>query len=193
MTQDSNITDPSTSTDSAEIKREAQNLGDTARDVGKEAYNRISETGVKKTEQVKDGAASEIDNVSSALRSAAEKSREGSPQERTFGQAAEALADFSDTVRNKDLGQLVSDVNSFARKNPMAFLGGAALLGFAATRFAKASSNATGYETSGIAQDSATPNNPVTSTRGEGMPASPAVNTMARPSDTITPASKEHF
>lgn len=191
MTQDSTITDQSKTTDGTEIKREAQKLSDTARDVGKDAYNRISEAGTQKTEEVKDGAASEIDNISSALRSAAEKSREGSPQERTFGQAAEALADFSDTVRNKDLGQLLSEVNTFARRNPMAFLGGAALLGFAATRFAKASSSSP--DTANATGNHAMSNTSVTSAPSAAMPAAPAVNTMPRPSDTVTSTSKEQF
>ena len=191
MTQDSTITDRSKTTDGTEIKREAQKLSDTARDVGKDAYNRISEAGTQKTEEVKDGAASEIDNISSALRSAAEKSREGSPQERTFGQAAEALADFSDTVRNKDLGQLLSEVNTFARRNPMAFLGGAALLGFAATRFAKASSSRP--DTANATGNHAMSNTSVISAPSAAMPAAPAVNTMPRPSDTVTSTSKEQF
>lgn len=191
MTQDSTITDRSKTTDGTEIKREAQKLSDTARDFGKDAYNRISEAGTQKTEEVKDGAASEIDNISSALRSAAEKSREGSPQERTFGQAAEALADFSDTVRNKDLGQLLSEVNTFARRNPMAFLGGAALLGFAATRFAKASSSRP--DTANATGNHAMSNTSVTSAPSAAMPAAPAVNTMPRPSDTVTSTSKEQF
>lgn len=189
MTQDSTITDQSKTTDGTEIKREAQKLSDTARDIGEDAYNRISEAGTQKTEEVKDGAASEIDNISSALRSAAEKSREGSPQERTFGQAAEALADFSDTVRNKDLGQLLSEVNTFARRNPMAFLGGAALLGFAATRFAKASSNSP--DTANATGNHATSNTSVTSAPSAAMPAAPAVNTMPRRSDTVTSTLKE--
>ena len=191
MTQDSTITDRSKTTDGTEIKREAQKLSDTARNVGKDAYNRISEAGTQKTEEVKDGAASEIDNISSALRSAAEKSREGSPQERTFGQAAEALADFSDTVRNKDLGQLLSEVNTFARRNPMAFLGGAALLGFAATRFAKASSSRP--DTANATGNHAMSNTSVISAPSAAMPAAPAVNTMPRPSDTVTSTSKEQF
>lgn len=191
MTQDSTIIDQSKTTDGTEIKREAQKLSDTARDVGKDAYNRISEVGTQKTEEVKDGAASEIDNISSALRSAAEKSREGSPQERTFGQAAEALADFSDTVRNKDLGQLLSEVNTFARRNPIAFLGGAALLGFAATRFAKASSSSP--DTANATGNHAMSNTSVTSAPSAAMPAAPAVNTMPRPSDTVTSTSKEQF
>ena len=190
MTQDPNLSNSSASTDGDEIKREAKNLGDNAREVGKDAYGRISEGAAEKSEQVKDGAASEMENISSALRSAADKSRAGSPQERTFGQAAEALADFSDMVRNKDLGEMLSDVNGFARRNPLAFLGGAALLGFAATRFAKASST----------PDSDTPrstmNDPTAPRPASGMPVSPAINTgrdtAGNPSDTITTASKEH-
>lgn len=190
MTQDPNFSNASASTDGAEIKREAKNLGDTAREVGKDAYGRISEGAAEQSELVKDGAASEMENISSALRSAADKSRAGSPQERTFGQAAEALADFSDMVRNKDLGEMLSDVNGFARRNPLAFLGGAALLGFAATRFAKASS------TPDSDASRSTMNDPTAPRPASGMPVSPAINTgrytAGNPSDTITTASKEH-
>ncbi len=195
MTQDPNLSNASASTDGAEIKREAKNLGDTAREVGKDAYGRISEGAAEQSEQVKDGAASEMENISSALRSAADKSRAGSPQERTFGQAAEALADFSDMVRNKDLGEMLSDVNGFARRNPLAFLGGAALLGFAATRFAKASSTPD-RDTPRSTMPRSTMNDPTAPRPASGMPVSPAINTgrdsAGNPSDTITTASKEH-
>ena len=85
--------------------------------------------------------------MASAMRTAAEEMRSGSPQERTFGQIAEGIADVSDAMREKDLSTMVQDVSAFARNNPLVFLGGAALIGFAATRFAKAS----GEQTSGIA------------------------------------------
>ena len=65
--------------------------------------------------------------------------RSGSAQERTFSQIAEGLADASDAMRDKDLGEMVGAVSNFARRNPMVFLGSAALIGFAATRFARAS------------------------------------------------------
>lgn len=91
--------------------------------------------------QAKDAAADEVKGVASALRTAAEELRSGSPQERTFSQIAEGLADASDAMRDKDLGEMVGAVTDFARRNPMVFLGSAALIGFAATRFAKASSH----------------------------------------------------
>lgn len=90
-------------------------------------------------EQTKGAAADEVKGVSSALRTAAADLRSGSPQERTFSQLADGLADASEAIRDKDLGEIVGNLNDFARRNPLMFLGGAALVGFAATRFAKAS------------------------------------------------------
>lgn len=113
-----------------EAKKQAQRVADT---VTTEAGNYAG--------QAKDAAADEVKNVASALRTAAEEMRSGSPQERTFSQIAEGLADASDAVRDKDLGEMVGAVSEFAKRNPMVFLGSAALIGFAATRFAKASSH----------------------------------------------------
>lgn len=112
--------------------------GDAADTVASEAANYA--------ESAKDAAADEVRNVSSALRTAADEMRRGSPQERTFGQIADSLADASDAVRDKDLGEMVGTVSDFAKRNPMVFLGGAALLGFAATRFAKASGSSAPHD-----------------------------------------------
>jgi hypothetical protein len=98
-----------------------------------------ADAALKQGDKAKESVADEISSVSSALRTAADEMRSGSPQERTFGQIAESLADASDALRDKDLGTMVGDLGRFARSNPMVFLGGAALIGFAATRFAKAS------------------------------------------------------
>ena len=78
--------------------------------------------------------------MAKALRDASQNLRDGSPQARAFAQIADGLADAADAVRNRDVNELAGDLTGFARRNPLAFLGGAALLGFAATRFAKASS-----------------------------------------------------
>ena len=91
--------------------------------------------------QARDTAADEVKGVASALRTAADELRSGSPQERSFSQLADGLADVSETMLDKDLGEVVGDLNGFAKRNPLVFLGGAALLGFVATRFAKASSD----------------------------------------------------
>lgn len=117
----------------------AGKLAKDAKDVARSAAETAKTEAQTRAEDAKYGVAREVSNVSSALRKAAEASREGSPQERTFGQIAEGLADVSDTIANKDLGEMARDVTDLARRNPLIFLTGAALVGFAATRFGKAS------------------------------------------------------
>nr|WP_306263605.1 hypothetical protein [Pararhizobium sp. IMCC3301] len=117
----------------------AGNLAEKARDTAEDAVHSATKAAVSRADAAKSSVADEVSGVASALRTAAEEMRSGSPQERTFGQIAEGLADASDALRQKDLSTMVEDVTRFARKNPLVFLGGAALIGFAATRFAKAS------------------------------------------------------
>lgn len=113
----------------------ADSLASSARSVIDKAGDEVSNV----ADTAKRSFADQTGNVASALRTAADELRSGSAQERTFSQMADGLADMSDAVRDKDLGEIVDSLGGFARKNPMMFLGGAALLGFAATRFAKAS------------------------------------------------------
>lgn len=111
---------------------------DAASKVG-EVRDAAAEMASEEANAVKGSAAEEMRSIGDALRTAAGEVREGSPQERTFAYMADALADLSDTVRSKDIGEMVKDVSQFARRNPAAFLGGAALLGFAGMRAARAS------------------------------------------------------
>ncbi|MXQ08120.1 hypothetical protein GQ651_09725 [Alphaproteobacteria bacterium GH1-50] len=52
---------------------------------------------------------------------------------------AENLSHAADAVRGVDLGSVQSDLSEFARRNPLMFFGGAAVLGFMAGRMLKAS------------------------------------------------------
>lgn len=95
-----------------------------------------------RADAMKSDVADEVKDVALVLRRASEELRGGSAQERTLGTIASSLADASDALRNKDLGEIVQMVSKVARENPVIFLGGAALLGFAASRYAKASGGA---------------------------------------------------
>lgn len=140
-------------------KKTAANLADQAKDTADSAVQSATKAAATQADAAKTSVADEVSGVASALRTAADEMRSGSPQERTFGQIAEGLADASDALRDKDLGTMVHDVTGFARKNPLAFLGGAVLIGFAATRFIKASG---GSDTSSPA-----PYTSATSTHGD--------------------------
>ncbi len=127
-------------------KSDAESLCSTAQDLSDDVRHKAEEAGKSavrearvRAEDAKDGVAAELSSIGNALRRASDELREGSPQERTFGSMATAMADLADTVRDKDLGEMVDDLSDFARRNPVAFLGGAALLGFAGMRVAKAS------------------------------------------------------
>ena len=133
-------------------KKAAGNLAEQAKDSAQGAMRSASDSARTQANAAKSSVADEVSGVASALRTAAEEMRSGSPQERTFGQIAEGLADASDALREKDLNAMVSDVSRFARNNPLVFLSGAALIGFAATRFAKATG-----ETEATASDRHTP------------------------------------
>ncbi len=123
-----------------DVKKAAASATEDLKSGARDVADTVSAEASSYANQAKSTAADEVKDISSALRSAAAELRRGSPQERTFSQIADGLADASDAVRGKDLSEIVSDVNGFARRNPLMFLGSAALVGFAATRFAKASS-----------------------------------------------------
>jgi hypothetical protein len=91
-----------------------------------------------KADDAKADVATDVKDVATALRRASKELREGSAQERTLGHFATGLADASDSIRDKDLGEIVAMVSRIARENPVLFLGGAALLGLVASRYAKA-------------------------------------------------------
>ena len=92
---------------------------DTATSIAHEATERVKSEARDQAESVQSGAAGEVDNVAKALRKAASEARKGSPQERSFGQMAEVLADASEAIGQKDLGTIAGDVSSFARRNPL--------------------------------------------------------------------------
>jgi len=106
-----------------------------------EVAGTVSTEAANYADRAKGTIADEVKSVASALRTAADEMSRGSASERTFSQIANSLADASDAMRDKDLGQIVSTVSDYAKRNPLIFLGGAALVGFAAVRFAKASSD----------------------------------------------------
>lgn len=130
-------TTPATS----QAKNKAEDLAKQTKTAAGNMAQDAASAAASHADAAKSSVADEVSGVASALRTAAEEMRSGSPQERTFGQIAEGLADASDAMREKDLSEMVQDVSAFARRNPLVFLGGAALIGFAATRFAKATND----------------------------------------------------
>lgn len=124
------------------VKEAGSRTRSVASDIKNAATDRIDEALTEartRAEDAKVGVADEVNDVARALRRASEELRGGSAQERTLGLISSSLADASDSIRDKDLGEILQMVSRVARANPVLFLGGAALLGFAVSRYAKAS------------------------------------------------------
>lgn len=122
-----------------EAQSRGQAIAEEARSEAARLAGQAQSAAEAKAEEYKGQAAGEMNRMATALRDAGSDLREGTPQERAISSMADNLADAADAVANRDLGSLMGDAAAFARRNPSAFLGGAALLGFAAARFAKAS------------------------------------------------------
>jgi hypothetical protein len=126
------------------MKRASDEIASVASDLRAAVTQKFGDTvneGRLQADHAKANVAGEVKNVAMSLRRASEEMRGGSPQERTIGQIATSLADASDALRNKDMGEILQAASKIARDNPALFLGGAALLGFAASRYAKASAS----------------------------------------------------
>ncbi|MGR3485838.1 MAG: hypothetical protein ACU0BF_10875 [Paracoccaceae bacterium] len=124
-----------------------------AKDAVDAAKTKAATLAEEKAQQAREGAASKVDQFASSMRAASDELDEGTPQARAFDAVADTLSDMSSRMRGKDLNEIVDDVSHFARQNPAMFLGAAALVGFAATRFLKASDEPQGYSSGGTSYD----------------------------------------
>lgn len=86
-----------------------------------------------------------VSSVAGAIRKGAGELDQNVPQAAGYIRyAADQVDSMSETLRNRDLGQLVSDLESFARRQPTAFMGATFVAGFMAIRFLKSSGARTG-------------------------------------------------
>lgn len=85
--------------------------------------------------------AGQIESVGDALRETAERMQERgqSLPARYIEQAAARVEDFAGAIRERGFEDLVSETETFARRQPELFIGGAVLLGIGVGRFLKAS------------------------------------------------------
>ena len=104
-------------------------------------WNDARETARSKLNEQKDMAAGGLGEVAGALRAAAQRQRNdgaGDSMAQLTSSAADGLDHLSRTLRSKDVGTMLRDMDNFARNQPLAFFGIALAAGFVAVRFLKA-------------------------------------------------------
>lgn len=126
------MTDPTSQSTADKMRSKIEDAAtDASRTLGREAKD--------VAENVKDRAEDETRRVASAADAAAGEFKSGSLQEQAAQHVATSLEQVAVMIRDADLRQTARQVSQFARENPLVFLGGAALVGFAAARFMKSS------------------------------------------------------
>jgi hypothetical protein len=109
------------------VRHKAADLAGEAKAQAREQYDRQIST-----------ATGELDSLASALRRAGgELGEQHGMSSRVVTTVADRIESFSRSLDGKDLDRVVRDVETFARRNPAAFLGGAVAVGFLAARFLK--------------------------------------------------------
>ena len=115
-----------------DLKEQALSAVDTATDM---AHRKAEDV----TEAVTNEAESRVSDATHAAHAAGDEFEAGSLQAQAADQVAAGLQQVASSLRATDFDKAAGTVTRFARENPALFVGGAALLGFAAARFLKAS------------------------------------------------------
>ena len=123
----------------------AQHGGTTGRGV----VDYIRDTATSQLSTQKERATDGLGSLARAVRQSTQTLRDN--RQDTAAQyierAADRLEQFSDGLRNRDLGDLMRETERFARRQPAVFIGAAFMAGMLAARFLKSSSAEDDYGT----------------------------------------------
>lgn len=131
-----------------EASSQLSQLAEQAKDKVSEATDKVKGVAAEQ----KDLLAQQIGGVAEAMeRVATDLEFNGSASAQYARMIADNADQLSSTIRDNDVDQIMSKTQNFGREQPVAFLGAAALLGFAASRFLLASANRAGRSSSSTA------------------------------------------
>ncbi|MGH8728057.1 MAG: hypothetical protein ACREV9_07850 [Burkholderiales bacterium] len=112
---------------------------------GQRFAHEAKESGKSLLDSQKRAAADSLDGWAQALRKTAEQLQNDDSSVAMIAQrAAEGIAGFSGSLRQRDVGTLFSQAQDFARRRPAIFLGSALATGFVLARFLKSSNEREG-------------------------------------------------
>ncbi|APX10522.1 hypothetical protein [Tateyamaria omphalii] len=89
----------------------------------------------KEAEAARDMMTDEAEKTADAAQAAADEFDPGSIQAKALEEVARQVDHLADQIRTTDIDRLARSVGQAAQRNPLMFVAGAALVGFAATRF----------------------------------------------------------
>jgi hypothetical protein len=122
------------------IKNQASEFVDAAKDVASQATDKLKQT----VDSQKSAGADYVGSLAGTIRRAAKEFDGDLPIAGSYiRKAASQVEGVADTIRTGNFKDLVRGAQSFARRQPTAFLGMAVLAGFGVVRFLRSSANET--------------------------------------------------
>ncbi|MBV8836641.1 MAG: hypothetical protein JO000_08885 [Alphaproteobacteria bacterium] len=116
------------------MKAQAGQVADQARQLASGAGEKVQAA----VAQQKAAGADYLGAIGASMRRASREFDDQLPQAGQYiRKAAGQIESMSSAIRNRDMSQIVGEVQDFARKQPAAFFGAAVLAGFAVARFFK--------------------------------------------------------
>jgi hypothetical protein len=117
-------------------KDQVDDISTAAKDMAADATGRVKSA----MNDQKTAGADYLGTIAQAVQRAAGEFQSDVPQAAQYiRQAAGQIETVANAVRQRDVRELVGEVQEFARRQPTLFFGGAVILGFAALRFFKSS------------------------------------------------------
>lgn len=112
-----------------------KSVPEKAREKAGEAARDASDKLRSEAKSARDAAARETRKAADAAQAAAEELDSGAIQAQAIEQVASRIDDLAAQIRGSNIDRMARVVGDTAQRNPLLFVAGAALAGFAATRF----------------------------------------------------------
>ena len=128
-----------------QVKQQTQQVVQQGQQYAGQAVDLLSTRVKSALGQQKDHLAAGVTDVAQVVKQSADDLRGkglGSLASPYIDQVAQKLTDFGMAAQQKDIDEVIRDTEDFARLQPAAFVGIAALVGFVAARFLKSSAQA---------------------------------------------------
>lgn len=123
----------------AEARDRAHDLAGSAREIADDVRHRAADELETRLSDQKGRATHSLGDLAQSLRSASGQMSDQDGLGRYLGQAADRVDTLASFLDNREIGELVDEVEDFARRQPAAFVGGAFALGVLGARFLKSS------------------------------------------------------
>jgi hypothetical protein len=134
------------------IKGRASDVMDAAKDMASQATDKLKQT----VDGQKNAGADYVGNLADTMRRCAREFDHDLPIAGAYiRKAASQIEGVSDSIKTGNFSDLVRGAQSFARRQPTAFLGLAVLAGFGAVRFLKSSADSSDASPSDASSQSA--------------------------------------